>query len=307
LTDTYSGLQISGQVMVRGVDDPHGAFDIDDDASMDEVNIGCESYHGPGSEHVDKVDEERYAEMAIVNPALLSAERAAVVCGRCHDRRQGVGPKAIAYTQPINAEGHIMPPGESRDTMLKHYSSKQGPKPDAELWQDSIHSKKPHQQYADFLKSGMYRNPRHLVSCGDCHDMHSGTPYRRSLLGDPDNSRSPLCQRCHEIKALPHMEQHLGARMKGLATRCIDCHMPGTAISGGDAGRYGRLIRLPPYATAAEEAASAYWEGHINSHVFAVPKTTNLAVRGLKPGESMPIPYTHSCGRCHDVDELPHK
>ena len=47
------------------------------------------------------------------------------------------------------------------------------------IWPDDIHSNKPHQQYADFLKSKMYRNDRLLVACSDCHDMHGGTPYPR--------------------------------------------------------------------------------------------------------------------------------
>jgi hypothetical protein len=103
------------------------------------------------------------------------------------------------------------------------------------------------------------------------------------------------------------METHLNAKMKGSVTRCIDCHMPGTMISGGDPGEYGRLIRTPPYADAAEEAASAYWQGNINSHVFDVPLKTAIGVRGAAPGKAMPIPYTNACGTCHIVDELPYK
>jgi hypothetical protein len=44
---------------------------------------------------------------------------------------------------------------------------------------DDVHSNKPHQQYADFLKSKMYRNDRLLVTCSDCRDTHGNTPYSR--------------------------------------------------------------------------------------------------------------------------------
>ena len=41
----------TGQLLVRAVNDPSGDVNIDDDPEMDEVNIGCERCHGPGSEH----------------------------------------------------------------------------------------------------------------------------------------------------------------------------------------------------------------------------------------------------------------
>jgi predicted CXXCH cytochrome family protein len=153
----------------------------------------------------------------------------------------------------------------------------------------------------------MYRNDRLLVTCSDCHDLHGGTPNPRWLIHDANDPASPLCQRCHTVNVLSHMEAKLNARMKGLQTRCIDCHMPGTANTGGVAGDFGRMIRTPPYASAQEEESNAYWEGPLKSHVFDVPRKTNVAVRGVAPGRAMPIAYTSSCGTCHVVSELPFK
>lgn len=300
----------NGEVLVRGVNDPNGAFNIDDDPELDEINIGCETCHGPGSEHVTNAGLSDSFEMATVNPRYLSAERSNVVCGRCHDRRQGVGGPYLAYVQPINKKGEFMQPGGSRHSMITEYSDpkKKGPIPHKEIWDDDVHSKKPHQQYSDFLKSGMYKNDRQLVVCSDCHDLHGGTRHRRWLTASADDPTSPLCQRCHKVEILAHMEKKLNSKMKGLArTTCLDCHMPGTMISGGDAGDFGRFIKTPDYENAAEEERYAYWEGHINSHVFDVPRKTNVGVRGVKPGKAMPIPYTNSCGTCHLVNELPHK
>jgi hypothetical protein len=175
------------------------------------------------------------------------------------------------------------------------------------IWADDIHSNKPHQQYSDFLKSKMYRNDRILVACSDCHDMHGNTPYNRFVLHSAEDSASPLCQRCHVVDLLSHMEKKLNSRMKGEQTRCIDCHMPGTASTGGIAGEFGRLLKTPPFANAQEEETSAYWQGSIRSHVFDVPRKTNVAVHGVTPGRAMPIPYTSSCGTCHLVNELPFK
>ena len=300
----------TGQFLVRAVNDPGGEMNIDDDPELDEINVGCESCHGPGSEHVASGGASRF----IVSPKYLSAERSSVVCGRCHDRRQGYGGPTNGYTQAISATGELAPPGISRHELITRYTDpiKKGPTMrgsgrEDNIWPDDIHSNKPHQQYADFLKSKMYRNDRLLVACSDCHDMHGGTPYPRALLHDANNPGSPLCQRCHAVDVLSHMDRKLNARMKGLQTRCIDCHMPGTANTGGIAGDFGRMIKVPPYASAQDEENSTYWQSPLKSHVFDVPLKTNVAVDGVPPGRAMPIPYTSACGTCHVVNELPFK
>ena len=300
----------TGQFLVRAVNDPAGEMNIDDDPEPDEINIGCESCHGPGSEHVANAGRSRY----IVNPKYLSAERSSAVCGRCHDRRQGYGGPIDGYTQALNRQGDLARPGISRHELITTYTdpvkkgpTMRGPGREDNIWPDDVHSNKPHQQYADFLKSKMYRNDRLLVTCADCHDMHGSTSYSRFLLHDPGNPASPLCQRCHNVDVLSHMDTKLNAKMRGQQTRCIDCHMPGTANTGGIAGDFGRMIKTPPYATAQEEEASAYWQSPLKSHVFDVPLKTNVGVDGVPPGRAMPIPYTAACGTCHVVNELPFK
>jgi Doubled CXXCH motif (Paired_CXXCH_1) len=300
----------TGEYLVRAVNDPGGDINIDDDPELDEINVGCENCHGAGSEHVANSGRSRF----IVNPKYLSAERSSVVCGRCHDRRQGYGGPIVGYTQAVSETGSLAGPGISRHELITKFTDpvKKGPTMrgggrEDNIWPDDVHSNKPHQQYADFLKSKMYRNDRLLVACSDCHDMHGNTPNPRWLIHDANDPRSPLCQRCHAVDVLSHMETKLNARMKGLLTRCIDCHMPGTANTGGIAGDYGRMIKTPPYTSAQEEEANAYWQGPLKSHVFDVPLKTNVAVDGVAPGLAMPIPYTSACGTCHMVNELPFK
>jgi len=302
--------KVTGQFLVRAVNDANGEMNIDDDPEPDEINIGCENCHGPGSEHVAGKGRSG----SIVNPRYLSAERSSALCGRCHDRRQGYGGPTVGYTQALSATGELAAPGISRHELITKYTdpikkgpTMRGPGREDNIWPDDIHSNKPHQQYADFLKSKMYRNERLLVTCSDCHDMHGGTPNPRWLIHNANDSASPLCQRCHAVDVLSHMEMKLNSKMKGQATRCIDCHMPGTANTGGGAGDYGRMIRIPPYANALEEENNAYWEGPLRSHVFDVPLKTNVAVDGVPPGRAMPIPYTAACGTCHMVNELPFK
>ena len=66
----------------------------------------------------------------------------------------------------------MMMPGLSRHEMITEYSATRGPIPGRQIWPDDVHSRNPHQQYADYMKSGLYRNDRLMVGCSDCHDMH---------------------------------------------------------------------------------------------------------------------------------------
>ncbi len=288
----------TGEYLVRGVNDPNGELNIDDDPEKDEINIGCEKCHGPGSKHIKSPG--RY----IVNPKLLSSERTSVLCGRCHDRRLGSGGE-IDGIQPINEKGEFLMPGESRNTLITKYSDpkKKGPEPNVDTWPDNIQSRKPNQQYSDFIKSKLSRNDRLMVTCTDCHNVHGGTPYRRLLYNDPDKSSSPLCQKCHVKDIISHMENRFGAKMKGQLTRCIDCHMPGTAIDM-EGGNFGAFLKTPPYNSSAEEEKNVYWESNINSHTFKVPFKNNPGVVGKDPGKSMFIPYANRCGGCHFVSKI---
>ncbi len=285
----------NGEFLARAANNLNGEADVDDDVGADEMNITCETCHGAGSEHA-AANSARY----IVAQDYLSPERQNTTCGRCHDRPNG----KTGNEQPISdVTLRMMPPGQSRATFLADYcqTAKKGPNPASEVWADGIHSKSHHQQYSDFIKSGHYKNDRKLVVCGDCHNMHA-VENRHSLKYDLEDNNSLLCQQCHNVDTQGHLLEHTGSTMAGLNTRCVDCHMTKTAQTGS--GRYGLMTFLPPYASSADEEAKTYWESDISSHTFKVPRKTGVDVAGKAPGKAMPIPYTNSCGACHDVSQL---
>ncbi|MBI2932568.1 MAG: hypothetical protein HYY16_13035 [Planctomycetes bacterium] len=289
---------ITGEYRARAANNASGEADIDDDVGADELNIGCEVCHGPGSEHAAAASA-RY----IVAQRYLTPERENVTCGRCHDRPKG----KTGNEQPINDVSlEMMRPGQSRATFLSSYcsTSQKGPNPSSELWSDGLHSKTHHQQYSDLLKSKHYKNDRRLVVCADCHDPHGGTSYRHQLLTDPDDNNSFLCQTCHTVDTLSHLQTKTGTYMTGMSTLCADCHMPKTVQSGS--GRYGAFLVTPPYTSSTDEGNKAYWENDISSHLFQVPRKTHVDVAGKTPGNAMVTPYTNSCGICHDVSQLPY-
>ncbi|OGW20818.1 MAG: hypothetical protein A2077_02255, partial [Nitrospirae bacterium GWC2_46_6] len=167
----------SGEYIAGAVNDPNGEFDIDGDGIPNELNIGCETCHGPGSAHV-KAPKGKKASM-IVSPGKLAAERSSVICGQCHSRPQG----NLKNDQPVNKDNKMMIPGTSRNDYLTNYTLREDAAKGA-YWPDGIHSKAHHQQYTDFIKSKKHRNGNQLLSCDDCHDPHGMTTVKHQLRAE---------------------------------------------------------------------------------------------------------------------------
>ena len=81
----------TGEWLADAVFDPNGAFDIDNDGTLDEINTGCEKCHGPGSEHIAANVAMGATTKYIVAPSKLTPSRELMICGICHDRSQGNG------------------------------------------------------------------------------------------------------------------------------------------------------------------------------------------------------------------------
>lgn len=296
---TLSQNATTNEWLADSVNDAGGATDIDGDGMADEVNVGCESCHGPGSEHEDADDYS-----AIVTIGALSPSRENMICGTCHDR--GAGQPNGYGTDPLWDDAGLLPrPGDSRAHVLAEHMGRKGPALSA-FHADKLHSKSHHQQYSDLIKSKHYRNERILVVCSDCHDSHAYrtreglTEYPHNLMGEPADPSSELCGACHGTDPIAHMTERTGATHAGLQTQCSDCHMPRTAQTG--AGVLGFLLGTP--TGTSTDADIVYWNNDISSHLFDFVTKTWRGVSGVVPGKAMPAPYTNRCGTCHDPSAL---
>lgn len=281
LTPTVSGSFVAG-----AVNDPNGEADIDGDGIPNELNIGCESCHGPGSAHVKAGKNMRAA--TIVNPGKLASERVTVICIQCHSRPQG----NLKNDQPVNKENRMLIPGISRNEYLINHTTREDAA-QADFWNDGIHSKTHHQQGTDFIRSKKYINATQLLNCASCHDPHGKSGIKRQLRMEVRDDKNSLCVSCHKnITMLKHTEKTVGMA-HNMKISCIDCHMPKTMITGGGLGK-----------GITGKDGKNYWMNDITAHVFAVPRKYNKGVKGVEPGKAMPIPYTNACGTCHDAGNL---
>jgi len=276
---------VEGGFVAGAANDPNGEMDIDGDGVPNELNVGCETCHGPGSEHA-KAPLRRKASM-IVNPGKLASERSMVICNQCHSRPQGT----TKTDQPINKDGRMLNPGISRNEYLVNYTTREDAA-QGDFWPDGVHSKSHHQQATDLVRSKHYINDSQILNCADCHDPHGKKGIKFQLIAEARDGKDTLCASCHKVDMKEHTAKTVGEpHTKKIA--CVDCHMTKTMQTGAGLGE-----------GIEGKGGKKYWMNDITSHLFDVPRITNKGVKGVEPGKAMPIPYTNKCGTCHEGDKI---
>jgi predicted CXXCH cytochrome family protein len=228
------------------------------DTETVELGIACEACHGPGGEHVRAYASPlaRYrrrgepgADPTIVQPARLSAERSAAVCGQCH-----------AYAFPKDEEdwwqngyARAFRPGaplEASRTLIA--LSKDGPELDTTLesifWPDGS-VRVGGREYNGMVLSKCFTEGHgdRKITCTSCHAMHESDPagqLDRRLPGDES------CLRCHESMR-GRAAQHTRHREGSSGAACVACHMPRTSYALLQGMRSHR-IDVPRARAAAE-------------------------------------------------------
>ncbi|NCP77893.1 MAG: hypothetical protein GW833_01715 [Desulfuromonadales bacterium] len=263
--NVVAGTAVDGEHVASAVEDINGTVHPLTGVKQ-ELNVGCETCHGPGSEHQAAGGNG----LSIVTPGFLSASREAVICGQCHARAKGNDSFEAHTDATLNLSDKMMKPGTSRADYLANNTSRHDATT-SNFWADGLHSKSHHQQYTDFIKSSMYRNSSELMTCTSCHDVHTPGTDRHQLNGASDNT---LCLSCHaSVVSGPHQEAKTGSSLhSGAPAKCIECHNVKTAKSGAG-------------------ASNPLNGGDISSHVFDVP---------LAATDAMPIPHNNTCGGCHN-------
>jgi len=219
-----------------------------------ELGIACEACHGPGEEHARRNASpwRRYRlhlsdapDPTIVNPAHLSPERSADICGRCHGQR---------VTDDVDAflrRGDPFVPGED----LALYS--------APLWRDTPLRGEPGVFNARFWPDGTPRltayeyqgllqsacSAQGELTCTTCHGMHEGDPRGQVR---PDKLGAAMCTSCHEeLASVANASAHAKHDMSDGTPACVDCHMPKVVYGVLEAHRSHRIANPDPAEAAA--------------------------------------------------------
>jgi tetratricopeptide (TPR) repeat protein len=199
--------------LVMGYDVQSNTFNT----RFDEISVGCEACHGPGSVHVAQAGQKKFANsryglevdlddqgraswLMNVDTGIATRSEPAMrppqqpeTCGRCHSRR-GVISDDYVHGRPL-MDSHM--PALLEEGL--YYA-------DGQIL-DEVYV------YGSFLQSRMYRAG---VTCSNCHDPHS---LKLLTGGEPD----AVCAQCHlpeRFAARAHTGHEPGV------ARCVDCHMP---------------------------------------------------------------------------------
>lgn len=232
-----AGCHVTGTTITKNVVGPDTSWTAGWAHGTDTTNnkVGCETCHGPGSEHASAPGTGNIFGPAKMNAAGL--QRQQEVCGQCHMRSSSTN---FTYEYPWKESvDSIYQPGNVLANYIpvwqNFFNAVGGPG----VWPDTLTSRQHHQQWQDMS----YSSHNNVMNCYKCHDPHktvNGLPHQLKLSAS-DNS---ICLQCHTNFGSPgspnipvirnhtkHTYDPTNTSQSGGTSNCVTCHMTKTAIT----------------------------------------------------------------------------
>lgn len=262
------------------------------DTQWDEIDVGCEACHGPGSKHLKlaaegRLDSAQFAGFAMSLAARGQwqwAEDATIAhrvtpltdntqidnCGRCHARRGTLGDYHYgAQLLDTHRVATVNPPLYWPDGQIRE-----------EVY-----------VYGSFVQSKMHQAG---VVCSNCHNPHS------NALRAEGNA---VCGQCHKPASYDNASHHRHP-VGSTGAQCVECHMPEQVYMGVD-GRRDHSMRIPrPDLSLTTNSPNACIQCHENrSNIWAMETLEHWGIR-FDDRNSHPARGFHSAQR-GDIRALP--
>ena len=195
--------------------------------TWNDAGVGCETCHGPASEHVTQasgaakstgaaaaspVNRSAAIDATIVNLAKLDPTRSTMVCAQCHSLRD------------IYADG-FQPGGNYYDFFLPVMEYRLPASKDPAYWPDGRPRWFANEAVA-FWQSECFLKGR--ATCLTCHSRPHDMDIARNPQLRPANNA--LCTQCHTAIAA-NISAHTHHPATSTGSSCIECHMPRTLTS----------------------------------------------------------------------------
>jgi hypothetical protein len=194
-----------------GVDKRYDAETDHFDTRFAQIDVGCQSCHGPGSQHADDPD------------VALAVRNEVEACAPCHARRAPLTERAdplepfTDHYRPMTLQpGLYFADGQIRDEVFT---------------------------YGSFAQSAMHAAG---VTCTDCHDPHGATKLasNRTCLtchgATPPDRFASLAKRKRNLDTPAHHHHAEGSA----GAQCTACHMPTRTYMGVDE-RHDHRFAIP--------------------------------------------------------------
>ncbi|MEC7556922.1 MAG: multiheme c-type cytochrome [Planctomycetota bacterium] len=178
-----------------------------------EISIGCERCHGPGSRHVAHhaaTDQETgntsrdSPDFSIVNPRRLDRPLAEAICQQCHLQAD------VKVTVRGRRPGDFRPGLPLSDERIEYRLTGSGLEMTVVGHVDQLRASRCYQQ-----------DPR--LSCVTCHDSHN--PHRPKTAAARDRLARTKCLQCHQAGDCGEAKSTRMATQP-VADSCAGCHMP---------------------------------------------------------------------------------